>query len=56
MSIEDKLQQLRTEWKQNPLRRSIIEEQVKVLKLGQKYPLKIEIDDPFVNNVKEALK
>jgi hypothetical protein len=56
MSIEQKLAELREQWRNEPKNRSIIEEQVKVLKVGQKFPLKVEVEDPFVNNVKEALK
>lgn len=55
MSIQDKLQQLRIEWKQNPQRRSIIEEQVKILKLGEKYPKFVAVENTFSNNVRKAL-
>ena len=38
MSLEKKLEQLRIEWREQPENRAKIELQVKVLKLGQRYP------------------
>ncbi len=34
-TLEDKLQELRTEWKKYPQRRKIIETQVKILKMSE---------------------
>lgn len=59
MSIEDKLAELREQWRTQPQNRSKIEMQARVLQIGQKYPKFVSVDDPFkrfVNNVKEALK
>lgn len=56
MTIESKLQQLRVRWKNEPQNRWNIEQQVKVLKLGEKYPKHIPSEDEkLVNDVKDAL-
>ncbi len=55
MSIEQKLIELREQWKNEPQNRSKIEMQVKVLKLGQNFPLIVEEDNPFINSVRKAL-
>lgn len=55
MSIQDKLQELRIRWKNEPQNRSIIEEQVKILKLGERFPKYTKPEDPFISNVKKAL-
>ena len=41
MTIEQKIELLREEWRSNPERRSSIELQVKVLKLGILAPVKL---------------
>lgn len=55
MSIEDKLAELREQWRTQPQNRSKIEMQVKVLQIGKNYPELVVIDDPFVSNVRKAL-
>ena len=56
MTIENKLAELRERWRREPENRSTIEKQVKVLKLGSKYPEYIPVkEDKFVSSVKEAL-
>jgi len=54
-NIETKLQQLRVQWTKYPSRRSAIELQVKMLKLGSKYPEYVKADEPFINKVRKAL-
>jgi len=57
MNIEDKLKQLRIQWKNEPQNRWKIEQQVKVLKLGSRYPEKIVVKKPesFADTVKKEL-
>lgn len=55
MSIEQKLEELREQWKREPENRSKIEMRVKILKIGQLYPLFAKTEDPFISNVKKAL-
>lgn len=55
-TIEQKLQQLRERWRKEPQNRWNIEQQVKVLKLGEKYPKYIPSEDEtLVDDVKDAL-
>ena len=59
--IEQKLQELREQWISQPQNRGRISMQVKVLQIGQKYPLLTTTENPFkksksfIDNVKEAL-
>lgn len=57
MSIDQKLEELREQWRKEPQNRSKIMMQVKVLKIGKNAPICIDENklDSFVNNVKEAL-
>jgi len=55
MTIETKLEELRIRWKHEPQNRSTIEAQVKVLKIGEKYPKFISVENPFIKNIQDAL-
>lgn len=55
-TIENKLQELRERWRKEPSNRWNIEQQVKMLKLGTKYPKYIPSEDErLVDDVKDAL-